>query len=164
MSLYKNGLVPSKFHGTRYFENHSHFTPSRTTDLDYTWQFRKTQNFNGFSWSSLCETFSWGLLLALTASEQCHPVPGIGVWEATLQASVWRSEYTHQHLRKGYRPQHGVQKYVQHFGSVFFPLAVCLPLQIFWYVAFLFVISMFLMMCDQVQMKKHLRTIQKSIL
>lgn len=67
-----------------------------------------------FSWSYLCVTFLMGLLLALAASEQCHPVPGIGVREATLQASVWRSEHTHQHLWKGHRPQHGIQKYVLH--------------------------------------------------
>lgn len=100
--------------------------------------------------------FSWVLLFVLSACEQCHPVPGIGVWEATLQASVWRSEHTHQHLRKGHRPQHGIQKYVRCIDVCsiwgYFGL---LPLR---------VISLFLMICDQVRMKKHLKTIQRSIL
>lgn len=78
---------------------------------------------------------SHGFYCWLTVSEQCHPVPGIGMWEATLQASVWRSEHTHQHLWKGHRPQHGIQKYVQHFGSISCPWCL-FALQIFWYAAF----------------------------
>lgn len=34
-------------------------------------------------------------LVFVAACEQCYPVLGIGVWKATLQASIWGPEHAH---------------------------------------------------------------------